>query len=73
MAFKPVREMLNLFATEMTSFVVYTNSQDSVNVYADGKPMPKTLTFPWLEKSSAVQKTVCLHTAHMEHVSGKPF
>ena len=51
MAFETVRHLLDPFAIEPTSFVVYGHSMDfvaaEVNVRVDNTPMPKGFTFPW--------------------------
>jgi hypothetical protein len=54
MAFETVRHLLDPFAIEPTSFVVYGHSMDfvaaEVNVRVDNTPMPKGFTFPWSAK-----------------------
>jgi hypothetical protein len=54
MAFETVCDLLNPFAIESTSFVVYGHSRDffasEVNVRVDNTPMPKGFTFPWSAK-----------------------
>jgi hypothetical protein len=54
MAFETVRHLLDPFAVEPTSFVVYGQSVDfvaaEVNVRVDNTPMPKGFTFPWSAK-----------------------
>ena len=54
MAFETVRHLLDPFAIEPTSFVVYKHSRDfvaaEVNVRVDNTPMPKGFTFPWSPK-----------------------
>ena len=54
MSFETVRHLLDPFAVEPTSFVVYGQSVDfvaaEVNVRVDNTPMPKGFTFPWSAK-----------------------
>jgi len=54
MAFETVPHLLDPFAIEPTSFVVYGHSMDffaaEVNVRIDNTPMPKGFTFPWSAK-----------------------
>ena len=54
MAFETICHLLNPFAIESTSFVVYGHSMDflasEVNVRVDNTPMPKGFTFPWSPK-----------------------
>ena len=53
-AFETVRHLLDPFAIELISFVVYGHSMDffaaEVNVRPDNTPMPEEFTFPWSTK-----------------------
>jgi hypothetical protein len=54
MAFETLRELLDPFAIEPTSFVVYGSSKDfiaaEINLNVDGTPMPRKFTLPWSVK-----------------------
>ena len=54
MAFETVRDLLDPFAIEPMSFVIYGDSMDfvaaEVNVRVNNTPMPKGFTFPWSTK-----------------------
>jgi hypothetical protein len=85
MAFETVRHLLDPFAIEPTSFVVYRHSVDfvaaEINVRIDNTPMPEGFTFPWSTKhQSPIHKTnpnpPPAYT-HVEHIilvqRAKPF
>ena len=54
MAFATLRELLDPFAIEPSSFVVYGSSKDfiaaEIDVHVDGTPMPRKFTLPWSAK-----------------------
>jgi len=85
MAFETVRHLLDPFAIEPTSFIVYGHSMDfvaaEVNVRIDNTPMPEGFTFPWSAKHKPPihQRDLNPPTAytHVEHIilvqRAKPF
>ena len=84
-AFETVRHLLDPFAIEPTSFVVYRDSMDfvatEVNIRIDNTPMPEGFTFPWSAKPQPPIYKTDLNPSpaytHLEHIilvrRSKPF
>ena len=73
MGFETIHHLLDPFAIEPTSIVVYGHSRDfeaaEVNVRVDNTPMPKGFTFPWSTKPKPpIHKTVTSSPQAYTHV-----